>query len=224
MTASKTARLFLLVAGVLLLATAAAKLISSFGGTRILGNSDPITGLAFRNEFRLVGAVELAAALFCFFGKGVKLKAGLVAWLATTFVAYRLDLGWIGYRKPCACLGNLTDALHISPQAADNAMKIVLAYLLLGSCATLFWLWRQNWKAGGRIQNVEFKRKWGLAGVAWDSGDLPVGLDARQRVPTGFMVTMRGFETVEAPHAHKTFASIYGIRGLNRFTANSRFL
>jgi hypothetical protein len=43
--------------------------------------------------------------------------------------------------------------------------------------------------------------------------DLPVGLDARQRVPTGFMVTMRGFETVEAPHAHKLLASIRGIRG-----------
>jgi hypothetical protein len=218
------ARLFPSVAGVLLLAAAGAKLISSFGGTRILGNSDPITGLAFRNEFRLVGAVELAAALFCFFGKGVKLKAGLVAWLATTFVAYRLDLSWIGYREPCACLGNLTDALHITPQIADTTAKIVLAYLLIGSYATLFWLWRRDGKVEGRTQNVEFKRKWGLAGVAWDSDDLSVGPDARQRVPTGFMVTMRGFETVEAPHAHKIFALICGIRGLNRFTANSRFL
>jgi hypothetical protein len=224
MMTSKIARLFLYVVGALLLATAGAKLVSSFGGARVLSNSDPITRLTFRNEFRLVGAVELAAALFCFFGKGIKLQTGLVAWLATTFVAYRLDLYWIGYRKPCACLGNLTDALHITPQTADTAMKIVLAYLLIGGYATLFWLWRQNWKAGGRIQNVEFKRKWGLAGVAWDSDDLPVGPDARQRVPTGIMVTMRGFETVEAPHAHKKFASIYGIRGLNRFAADSRFL
>ncbi len=135
---------FLWVAGSLLLATAAAKFIGSFGGARILDNSDPISGLTFRNEFRLVGAVELAVALVCFLGKGVKLKAGLVAWLATTFVAYRLDLAWIGYREPCACLGNLMASLHISPQTADTAMKIVLAYLLIGSYATLFWLWRQG--------------------------------------------------------------------------------
>ena len=32
------------------------------------------------------------------------------------------------------------DALHIPPQVADMAMKIILAYLLIGSYATLFWL------------------------------------------------------------------------------------
>jgi hypothetical protein len=213
MKALKTARLFLCVAGVLLLATAAAKLIGSFGNAHILQHSDPIIGLTYRQLFGVVGAIELIVALVCFFGKRITLQAGLVACLATTFAAYRQGLVWIGYRKPCSCLGNLTDALHIPPQTADTAMKVMLAYLLVGSYATLFWLWRQHGKAGGRIQNVEFKRKWGLARVAWDSDDLPVGLDARQRVPTGFMVTLRGFETVEAPHAHKTFASIRGIRG-----------
>jgi cbb3-type cytochrome oxidase subunit 3 len=34
--------------------------------------------------------------------------------------------------------------LHIPPQTADTAMKIILAYLLIGSYATLFWLWRQQ--------------------------------------------------------------------------------
>jgi cbb3-type cytochrome oxidase subunit 3 len=38
------------------------------------------------------------------------------------------------------------DALHIPPQTADTAMKIILAYLLLGSYAMLFWLWRQRKK------------------------------------------------------------------------------
>ena len=157
MIQSKIAHYFLSVAGVLLLATASAKLISSLGSARILQNSDPILGLTFRNVFRLVGAVELAMALVCLFGKGIKLQASLVAWLATTIVAYRLDLVWIGYQKPCSCLGNLMDALHIPPQAADTAMKIILAYLLIGSYATLFWLWRQRGKAEGRMQNDEVK-------------------------------------------------------------------
>jgi hypothetical protein len=50
---------------------------------------------------------------------------------------------WVGWHKPCSCLGNLTDALHIPPQTADTAMKIILAYLLIGSYGNLFWLWRQ---------------------------------------------------------------------------------
>lgn len=92
----------------------------------------------------MVGAVELIIAAVCLFGKQLRLQASLVAWLATNFLVYRLSLLWVDYHKPCACLGNLTDALHISPQTADTAMKIILAYLFLGSYATLFWLWRQK--------------------------------------------------------------------------------
>ncbi len=136
---SKFAHLFLCLAGIVLLAAAVAKLVSSFGSAKILQNPDPVIGLAFRNVFRVVGAMELAIALACLFGRRIKLRAGLVAWLATTIFAYRFDLVWIGYQKPCSCLGNLTDALHM-------AMKIILAYLLVGSYATLFWLWRQRKK------------------------------------------------------------------------------
>jgi hypothetical protein len=44
-------------------------------------------------------------------------------------------------------MGYFTDALHIPPQTADTVMKIILAYLLIGSYATLFWLWQQRKKA-----------------------------------------------------------------------------
>jgi hypothetical protein len=47
------------------------------------------------------------------------------------------------YHKPCPCLGNLTDALHISPQTDNPLVKIILGYLLIGSYTTLFWLWWQ---------------------------------------------------------------------------------
>jgi hypothetical protein len=54
-------------------------------------------------------------------------------------------------------MGSLTDTLHISPVVADNIMKVVLAYLLIGSYVTLFWLWRQHGKAEGKMQNEEVK-------------------------------------------------------------------
>jgi hypothetical protein len=80
-----------------------------------------------------VGVGELVIASICLFAKSQTMKLWLIAWLATTFVVYRLGLWWIGWKKPCSCLGNLTDALHLSPQAADNLMEVILAYLLIGS-------------------------------------------------------------------------------------------
>lgn len=37
-------------------------------------------------------------------------------------------------------------ALHISTETPDTAMKIILAYLLIGSYAILFWLWKEKRK------------------------------------------------------------------------------
>lgn len=91
-----------------------------------------------------VGGVELVIALLCLATRRVWLQLGLVAWLATNFLVYRLGLLWIGYHRPCGCLGNLTDALGISPKTADVAMKLVLAYLLVGSYAALYWLWQSS--------------------------------------------------------------------------------
>lgn len=142
----KIARLFVYSAGMILLLTAAAKFISRAGQAGMLWQRDPLTGFQFRDLFRIVGGIEVAVALVCCFGKRIWLPAGLVAWLTTSFLGYRLGLSWTGYHRPCSCLGNLTDALHIPPQTADMAMKIILAYLLIGSHAILFWLWRQKRK------------------------------------------------------------------------------
>ena len=133
--------IFLKSAGVVLVVTAIAKLISSFGTARILQNIDPVLGIPFRDELWIVGTIELTVSLICFFGKSYRLQSIIVTWLATSILVYRIGLVWIDYRKPCSCLGNLTDALHIPPQIADTAMKIILAYLLIGSYSTLFWLW-----------------------------------------------------------------------------------
>src|SRR5208283_189138 len=143
----KMARLFLCSAGGLLLATAAAKMVSSLGHSRILLQRDPVSTLLFRDLFQVVSVVEIVIAFVCLFSRRIWLSAGLLAWLATSFLSYRLVLLWAGYRKPCPCLGNLTDVLHIPPQTADTAMKIILVYLLLGGYATLFWLWRKNRKS-----------------------------------------------------------------------------
>lgn len=136
-------------AGILLFFTAAAKLISSFGDAEILQRPDPLLGISNQHVFWIVGTLELAIALVCLSGRMLALKAGLVAWLATAFIAYRLGLWWIGYEKPCSCLGNLTDLLLIPRETAHTAIMVILAYLFMASYGTLFWLWRQKRKQSG---------------------------------------------------------------------------
>jgi len=143
----KLIRIFIYSAGLLLLTTSIAKLVSANGSARILQNIDPILSISFGHVFVIVGVFELIVTAVCFFSNRVGLQAGLIAWLATNFLIYRLGLFLVGYHKPCSCLGNLTDALHIPPQTANTVMKIILAYLLIGSYATLFWLWCQRKKA-----------------------------------------------------------------------------
>jgi hypothetical protein len=136
----KCLRGFIYSAGIILLITALAKLLSAGGSSRILLQSDPIFKIPFRSLLTIVGVFELAVATFCLFGKPLRAQAAIVAWVATNFVLYRASLLWIGYHSPCACLGQLTDTLHISGRIADTFMKFILAYLIFGSYATLLWL------------------------------------------------------------------------------------
>jgi hypothetical protein len=142
----KWSRWFVLSAGVILLVTGSAKVVSVFGQARILGLADPVFRISFRHLMLSVGVFELFASGICLFSIRRNLSVGLVAWLATNFLGYRLGLVWVGSHKPCGCMGNLTDILHISPQMADSIMSIILAYLLIGSYGTLFWLWKQKHK------------------------------------------------------------------------------
>jgi len=135
---------FILSAGAILAITGIAKVWTALAGTKVLAVVDPIVGIQFRHLMIGTGAMELAVALLCLFSKRTGLAGLLVGWLSTTFLVYRLGLWWLDLKAPCSCLGSLTGALHIQPHTADNIMKIVLAYLLIGSYGLIFWHWRQK--------------------------------------------------------------------------------
>jgi hypothetical protein len=131
-----------------LLITGFAKVRSAFGESKLLAIPDPIIGVQFGQLFLVVGPAEIVIALVCFFSKRQTLALLLVAWLSSGFALYRLGLWWLGWKKPCSCLGNLTDALHISPQVADNIIKVLLVYLIIGSYGLLVWRWRMGRSPG----------------------------------------------------------------------------
>lgn len=158
----KAVRYYFYVAGVLLLTTAIAKLVSANGSARILDNPDPLFSVSFREVFRIVGAIEIFVAILCFSSRRVEMQTGWVAWLATNFVFYHIALVLIRYHRSCPCLGNLTDAIQISPYDAVIIMRGVSAYLFIGSYGILFWLWHQHVKAQALAASVTSNDKMAL--------------------------------------------------------------
>jgi hypothetical protein len=152
------ARKFLISAGLLLIVTGSAKLISVLGSAHILDMLDPVLEIRFLALFLGVGLLELLIGLECLRPGSAVWRAGLVAWLATSFVIYRLGLIWVGYHGACPCAGTLTGALHISPHAADTILKLVLGCLLVGSYTCLHFAWkdvpRATGGAGSKTANV----------------------------------------------------------------------
>lgn len=140
---------FAQTAGLALATTGLAKAFSAIGPARALDTPDPLTGIPFRQLLLLVGLAELLIAFFCLFTDKRRFSLLAVAWLSTNFLVYRLGLWFIGWHHPCACMGSLAGALHLSDQAADNIMKGVLAYLLIGSYLLLAWQWRQSRPSAG---------------------------------------------------------------------------
>lgn len=128
---------FIISAGCILAFTGAAKVISALGRAEVLAVTDPIFGLSFRWLLLTVGLLELIVAGICVTTANRKTSLSLIAWLATCFALYRGGLVRLGWNRPCSCLGNLTDAIHVAPEKADLMMKLVLVYLLAGCIGAL---------------------------------------------------------------------------------------
>ena len=139
-------RLFIQSAAAVLLLTAVAKLVSTGSSSKILSGPDPVFGILnidIRTVILSAELIEIIVAWICFRGHRLTVQVASVFWLSLTFVLYRVTMSLTDYDKPCACLGTITDALGIAPDAADYGMKLALAYLVIGSGAAKWWLWRQ---------------------------------------------------------------------------------
>jgi hypothetical protein len=128
---------FVKVAGFALAITGVAKVASAVGSAHMLAMYDPVIGIRFRALLYVAGFLELAVATICLATRMHILSLCLVAWLAMGILLYRIALWASGWKGPCKCLGNLTDAIHISPNIADSSMKVILACLLSGSMILL---------------------------------------------------------------------------------------
>lgn len=133
----KIQELYLKTSAVLLFATGLIKVISSFGSVLILSGRDDIFGIQNSHLLRMVGGVEIIAALVIFSRIDTYKRALCQLGIALCFLIYRIGLSWMGVARPCPCLGNATAWLGLSRHTGDVLAKWVLAYLLLGSALVL---------------------------------------------------------------------------------------
>jgi hypothetical protein len=138
---------FTISAGAVLLFTGVAKIISVFGVARLLQADTPILHVTYGHLMLGVGGAELLIAGLCFLPKTRKAGLASVAVLSTLFLVYRIGLWAIGWRGICGCMGDLTGEIGLTVETAEKIMKVLLAYLLCGSYASLAWRWTQGRRA-----------------------------------------------------------------------------
>lgn len=136
---------FIPQASTILALTGAAKVLTAFSNAKVLEAQDPVFGFSLRHLLVLVGIAELVVSVICLVNRrNRRLSLLLLAWFASSVVAYRIGLWAMDWHGPCRCLGTLTDVLPVSPKTVDLLMKMLLVYLLLGSCAGLLRLTSLN--------------------------------------------------------------------------------
>jgi arabinogalactan endo-1,4-beta-galactosidase len=138
---------FIISAGLILLVTGLAKIISMFGVARVLGADVPILPVTYGHLLLAVGVAELLIATLCFLPKTRRAALRCVAIISTLFLIYRIGLWAAGWHGFCGCMGNLTGEIGISTETAGRVMMALLTYLLCGSYTALAYRFLRSRKA-----------------------------------------------------------------------------
>lgn len=125
------------IAGVLLVVTGALKLFSGLGTEKVLDQPDPIFGINTGGLLFFAGLVEIGIGGVCVCRSNGRFAAGLLGMLATTLLIYRIGLMAVHFNGYCQCVGSLTAAIHLSPQLADNSMRVLLGVLLVTAYSSM---------------------------------------------------------------------------------------
>jgi hypothetical protein len=129
---------FIFIAGGILAIGGFTKFLAVIENFQPVNISDPVIGVSFRYLMPAVGIIELLAAYLCLFTNKRNLSFGLIAWLTTYYLVYRIVLWSIGWHHPYVLLGNLMEIFNVSPFLADDIVGLSSGFLLAG---IITWLW-----------------------------------------------------------------------------------
>jgi hypothetical protein len=130
---SAVAKLFYGSVILILLATAALKIISLGLGGPSLRVTDPVLFfLSTRVVMVCAAAVEVFVVVALLYVP-LQFRALMIVWLCSVFICYRLGLRAVDYDGPCPCLGHAFSWLGADWRRYDTVSLGLLAYLTFGS-------------------------------------------------------------------------------------------
>ena len=136
---------YLTAGAVILFCAAAMNLLGAGGLAPVLNQPDALLqftdklGISNRWVMILKAVLELLASGFLLMGNSLKL--GLMAWLATSLITYRIGLMWVGAPVYSDCIGNLVGWFTISPRILGLISSFFLVAMFVGSYAFLLLNW-----------------------------------------------------------------------------------
>jgi len=140
--APKWVRQFIQFAGGLLLMAALLRFLIATSSAQALALPDPVLGIPLRIAVLLAGTLELAAALFCLFGRQTRLQLAGLVWLATNLVVFRVGLLWMHVHPQGTFLGSLTDPLQLAGTKIGFVVGLLPFGFVVGSYAAASSVWR----------------------------------------------------------------------------------
>ena len=131
-------RLFGISVIVILSITGLAKLVSAFGSAKVLALRDPLLGFSYREEFVVVGLIELiiCACIIKNLLPGY-IEYTVLTWFSALLLGYRFWREYVAPATPCHCMGILTNAIGMSDHLASAVFLISAIYLFVGGISFL---------------------------------------------------------------------------------------
>jgi hypothetical protein len=129
---------YLKVSALILITSAAAKVITLLDGRPVLLTFDAVTGVQLRWLFAIEAFLELALSIFITLGKSQKIKLLALFWVGWIFCSYHLAKALLNPAQPCPCLGLLYGRIGLSPVTMDLIAKTIATFFLLGPSSLWF--------------------------------------------------------------------------------------
>src|SRR5213079_961849 len=109
----------------------------TLGAGRILDTQDDLFLIPNRWVLFLSATIELGVMYLTVFGKRERIKLLGLLWLSSMFVLYRMAKWYANIPEACPCLGQLAEKLPLNPETVDLGLRLIVAYLFLGSSFSL---------------------------------------------------------------------------------------
>jgi hypothetical protein len=133
------------VSGLVLVATAVAKLATLASGSTALRTTDPVIGISNGAIFATVAVVEVLIVQALVLLRSTNAKNLVLLWFGGSVLLYRLAALAQAGPAPCSCLGTFGNLLPVSPATIQAGLTLFAVYLV---CSSALLLWYEKRGAG----------------------------------------------------------------------------